>query len=249
MTLTETREARALAKAAKPDAQEIERLLITGDLAKLSPDQRSAYYLSLCQLAGLNPLTQPFEYLTLNNKLVLYAKKACTDQLRAIHKVSVVDMDQVECDGVYSVTVKVQNGDGRTDMDVGVVKIASLTGDNRANAMMKAATKAKRRATLSICGLGMLDEAEIETIPAAALQKPESSAQLKKNGAWESFRDRVQGFVEAGDAAGLEAWWASPAVCEKIAAWPQQWRDSAEEEYERATETVAHALADAESKR
>ena len=33
-----------------------------------------------------------------------------------------------------------------------------------ANAIMKAETKAKRRVTLSICGLGMLDETELETI-------------------------------------------------------------------------------------
>jgi hypothetical protein len=33
---------------------------------------------------------------------------------------------------------------------------------------MKAETKAKRRVTLSICGLGLLDETEIETIPGAA---------------------------------------------------------------------------------
>src|SRR6202020_1247291 len=32
-------------------------------------------------------------------------------------------------------------------------------------AVMKAETKSKRRVTLSICGLGILDETEIETIP------------------------------------------------------------------------------------
>ena len=32
---------------------------------------------------------------------------------------------------------------------------------------MKSETKAKRRVTLSLCGLGMLDETEIETIPSA----------------------------------------------------------------------------------
>src|SRR5690606_24912460 len=36
-----------------------------------------------------------------------------------------------------------------------------------ANAYMKAETKAKRRVTLSICGLGWLDETETETIPDA----------------------------------------------------------------------------------
>jgi len=40
---------------------------------------------------------------------------------------------------------------------------------------MKAETKAKRRGTLSICGLGMLDESELETIaelPKAMKQAP-----------------------------------------------------------------------------
>ncbi len=32
---------------------------------------------------------------------------------------------------------------------------------------MKAETKSKRRVTLSLCGLGMLDESEVETIPGA----------------------------------------------------------------------------------
>lgn len=42
-----------------------------------------------------------------------------------------------------------------------------LTGDALANAIMKAETKAKRRVTLSICGLGMTDESEIGSIPGA----------------------------------------------------------------------------------
>jgi hypothetical protein len=35
---------------------------------------------------------------------------------------------------------------------------------------MKAITKSKRRVTLSICGLGMLDESEIETIPQSQIE-------------------------------------------------------------------------------
>jgi hypothetical protein len=50
---------------------------------------------------------------------------------------------------------------------MGTVPIRGLTGDNLANAMLKALTKAKRRLTLSLCGLGMLDELEVETIPNA----------------------------------------------------------------------------------
>jgi hypothetical protein len=56
---------------------------------------------------------------------------------------------------------------GRQDESIGAVNIAGLKGENRANAMMKAETKAKRRVTLSICGLGLLDETEVETVGAS----------------------------------------------------------------------------------
>ena len=64
----------------------------------------------------------------------------------------------------------------------------SLKGDFRANMKMKAVTKAKRRATLSICGLGWLDETEIEDIPAGSKRAaaPESEALPKP-----SFDDEI----------------------------------------------------------
>ncbi len=147
----------------------MESVLIKGDLAKLTPGERSAYYMEVCRSIGLNPLTQPFQYIVLNGKMVLYATRACTDQLRSIHKVSVVELTESERDGVYVVTAKVTNAEGRTDMAKGAVTLANLKGDALANAFMKAETKAKRRATLSLCGLGFLDETEIETIPTAVL--------------------------------------------------------------------------------
>jgi hypothetical protein len=56
---------------------------------------------------------------------------------------------------------------GRRDEDVGAVNVANLKGEALANALMKATTKAKRRATLSICGLSFLDESEIEAVKGA----------------------------------------------------------------------------------
>lgn len=148
-------------------AQTLESVLINGDLSKLSAEQRVSYYMKVCESVGLNPLTRPFDYLTLNGKVVLYAKRDATDQLRAVHGVSVEEMTESDKEGVYIVTAKVKNAEGRTDIAKGAVNIANLKGDNLANAIMKAETKAKRRATLSICGLGLLDETEVETIPDA----------------------------------------------------------------------------------
>lgn len=142
-----------------------EQVLIRGDLSALGEAERVKYYADVCNSVGLNPLTKPFEYIQLNGKLRLYALKDCTDQLRAIHGVSVTDMTESERDGVFIVTVKVQDKTGRTDIAKGAVNIANLKGEVLANALMKAETKAKRRATLSICGLGLLDETEVDDIP------------------------------------------------------------------------------------
>src|SRR5690606_18256643 len=68
---------------------------------------------------------------------------------------------------VYVVTAKAKLPDGREDESTGAVSIANLSGDSLANAYLKAETKAKRRVTLSVCGLGMLDESEVETIKEA----------------------------------------------------------------------------------
>ncbi len=145
----------------------MEQVLVKGDLAKLTAEQRSQYYMSVCKTVGLNPLTKPFEYITLNGKLTLYALRACTDQLRQLHGISTEVVDRVESDGLLIVHVRVKDRDGRQDEDYGAVAFNNLKGDAAANAIMKCVTKAKRRATLSLCGLGWLDESEIETIPGA----------------------------------------------------------------------------------
>jgi hypothetical protein len=70
------------------------------------------------------------------------------------------------------VTARASTPDGRTDEEIGVVSLNDnagkpLTGEGLANAMMRGVTKAKRRVTLSICGLGWLDETEVGSVPGA----------------------------------------------------------------------------------
>jgi len=148
------------------DDSALEQVLIGGDLSKLSPAQRVQYYKRTCESLGLNPLTRPFDYITLNNKLTLYAKKDATDQLRSIKGVSIDDVDLQDIGDTFVVKVKGHDTTGRSDVEIGVVRKSDMQG-NVANAQMKAVTKAKRRLTLSLCGLGWLDETEVETIPDA----------------------------------------------------------------------------------
>lgn len=151
----------------KQEFEIIEQVVMQGDLSKLNAPQRLSYYRKVCESLGLNPFTKPFEYIQLNGKLTLYAKKDATEQIRKIHGISIEGLDDKIVDDIYIVTAKAKSKDGRIDQAKGAVTIGHLKGDAKANAIMKAETKAKRRVTLSMAGLGWIDETEIETIPHA----------------------------------------------------------------------------------
>lgn len=183
-------------------AHAYELAIVQGDLAKLTSEERLEYYSKLCESLGLNPLSRPFDYLKLNDKLVLYAKKDATDQLRSLNKVSIIKLERGIVGDLYVVTATARTPDGREDSDMGAASIVGLKGDALVNAMLKAVTKAKRRVTLSICGLGMLDETEIETIPTARAYT-EPSRDITADAPPELPTDDRKALVDAGKRAGL----------------------------------------------
>lgn len=141
----------------------LEKVLIKGDLSGLDPDQRVSYVNSLCKCLKISPLFQPFDFIMFDGKVQIYAKKSCTDQLRNNRKISVkVISREYHPDGISTVIVQVREPSGREDEAIGAVDIKGLTGKHKCNAIMRSETKAKRRATLSICGLGVLEELEVE---------------------------------------------------------------------------------------
>jgi hypothetical protein len=147
----------------------VERVAIIGDLALLHPADRVRYYARLCESLGLNPLTRPFEFISLNNKLTLYPRRDTTDQLRVKRGVSIDKVERLHDaeNALAIVTTWGSTRDGRTDQAQGLVSLAGLKGEALANAWMKAETKSKRRLTLSLVGLGMLDETEVFDTPGA----------------------------------------------------------------------------------
>lgn len=161
------------ALATKDDIQYavFESLTLKGDISALDAKQKAIYLEKLCTSLGLNPLTQPFVPLKLSGKEVLYASRGATDQLASINRITreIIKTERIE--DVYVATCRASMPDGRFDISTGAVTIGGLKGDGLANALMKAETKAKRRATLSLCGLGFLDESEIETIPANRVER------------------------------------------------------------------------------
>lgn len=162
------------------DRKTLLALITNGDCSKLSDEQKIAYYVSRCEIAGLDPRSNPLQYINLGGKLVLYALKAATDQLASNRKISVEVRNQETSNGVRTVTVRASTADGRYVDEIGCIPIGEkLGGDNLANALMKAVTKAKRRAIISFCGLGLLDETEIESLtPAERKERKEEEKRL-----------------------------------------------------------------------
>lgn len=202
----------ALQKPTDP-ASIIEQVITKGDLAELSPEQKVSYYNSVCQSLGLNALTKPFDFLQIEDKktgikkVVLYARKDCTEQLRKKDGISIFQLDQKIEDGCLIVTAHARTAEGREDVDDGVVFIKGLMGDSVANARMRAVTKAKRRVTLSICGLGFLDESEIETIPGAQrIAPPEEDAIMTEQ----------EALTLSYKASGLDQWKCSRATAMEV---------------------------------
>ena len=140
----------------------INSLILTGDMSKLTPGQQTQYYGAVCKSLNLNPLTQPFAIIVLQGKKTLYALKGCAQQLSSNNKISTEILSQKNEDGLYVVNSRAKMPDGRFTDEIGVVYIKGIQGDDLANKMMKAVTKAKRRAVLALCGLGMPDESEVE---------------------------------------------------------------------------------------
>lgn len=208
----------------EPDAA-AERALMVGDLSQLSSEMRAQYYARVCESLGLNPYTRPFEYLTINGKLVLYARRDATDQLRRIHDISTEVVSREQLGELYVVRVRATMPTGRVDEAIGAVNVKGLQGEALANAIMKCETKGKRRATLSIVGLGWLDESEVSGLAKAPRVRVEASPALPEaprrgpDPVWKQH----DALLAACQKAGVEAQPAPPSSsAEELRAWIEQ---------------------------
>lgn len=162
------------------DNEVIASLVLNGDLSKLTQPQKLHYYKGYCDRLGLDPLTQPFKILKLNGREILYCDRSGAQQLNKLHNVSHEIKTRESAQDLYIVTCRASLPDGRYTDSIGAVNVKNLIGDNLANAMMKGETKAKRRATLDLLGLGILDETETVTIPGAqTIPTPYDCEELK----------------------------------------------------------------------
>jgi hypothetical protein len=175
-------EAGALATEADREhaAGALAHILGSGDLGKLTNEQRVGHYLDVCQSLGLNPRTRPFDWIefydpqTKAKKLQLYPNRSCAEQLRRQHQISVRVMRREPVgsgtdDAMFVVEVEGTTPNGRKGTAIKYVPLTGqsqgggtyrLKGNQLANAYMKAETGALRRLTFSMVGMASPPDVE-----------------------------------------------------------------------------------------
>lgn len=223
-----------------------EKALLKGDLSRLDSQERKAFYQSVCESIGLNPLTKPLEYIRLNGDLTLYANKTAAAQLRQNLGISITQLDKETVGDLFVVTAYAETPRGRVDTDEGGVDISRSSGEALANARMKAITKAKRRVTLSICGLGFLDATEVDDIPDGAKQAvnvDETTGEMRprKPDSW--YDEAIEWLVGLG-----EPWDSVFEHADRIPGKDHPLKDWPDERFEEAKRKVqANAIEDTSS--
>lgn len=244
----------------------VEAALVYGDTSKLSAEQKTSYLKSVSDSLGLNWLTQPLGFIrTDDGREVPYVKKDATEQLRSIRRLSLAIVSRERVGDVYVVTARATSPDGRSDESTGAVwlkkyktewdnqakkskrvyekgapVIEDLPGDALANALMKAETKAKRRVTLSICGLGWLDESEVETISGAAVVDLSHPAPLAYGGIHPAITENSLAAIH--DTFGTENPWLHCIASERSPSRGKALFELPETAWQKIFENPAKAL-------
>ena len=132
------------------------------DTSQLRPEHRGALLNELARALRLNPLTKPVIFLKTGQGESIYVTRQGADQIAArlrLNRETVAGPEVRDILGVkvFFCQVKVTAPDGRFE-----TATATLPATDPLMGLMKVETKAKRRATLSIAGLGMLSEEDAE---------------------------------------------------------------------------------------
>jgi hypothetical protein len=147
----------------------IARVILNRDLRSLTEVERVQYNLALCRSLGLNPLTNPIDYLINEGKMTPYINSIGVAQLRAIHGISTkITNRTTDSQHMHYVSAIATDANGRNEEATAIVALIDkygkpLLGQRRADKMMTAETKAKRRATLALVGIPWADGGNIRS--------------------------------------------------------------------------------------
>ena len=147
----------------------IERAILAGNLQSLTEIERLQYNFALCRSLGLNPLTRPIDYIVQDGKMSPYINATGIAQIRAIHGIATKIIDrQTDKTHLHYVTAIATDSKGRSEESTAIISLCDrygkvLLGQKRANKMMSAETKAKRRVTLALVGIPWADGGKVQS--------------------------------------------------------------------------------------
>lgn len=156
-----------VSRLTQDDLIAIDYAIMRKDYSKLSLDQKHWIVHKRCLALGVNIIHSPFVWGDMKGKVALIPTKNLFEQLRANRgiNIEILDSKLVLEKGIYFVKVRATEiSSGRFDEDIGVTGVGILEGEALGNAMMTAITKSKNRVTGSICGVGGVDETEVESV-------------------------------------------------------------------------------------
>lgn len=149
----------------------VQQYIIKQDISALSKPMQVAFYVAECKRLRVDPASHPIDLLKdKEGRLKPYYNSECATQMENDRNVSCTPVNQGfltdEDDRFYFAEVKATGPDGRSKTRKGIISVKGLKGQEKANAMMKAETKANRRATLALLGMSTADEGDGQVISA-----------------------------------------------------------------------------------
>lgn len=135
-----------------------ERLVIGGDLSALKPPERLEYYRWKASVLGIDWRLAPFDYISTKGKLALYLNAAGCELLRRKLGITITDVQWRIVDSIIEARVTGKAGDGRSDVEVGLVNARGVSPTDLPDQIAKAITKSKNRLTKSLAGFASEDE-------------------------------------------------------------------------------------------
>ncbi|NJO65950.1 MAG: hypothetical protein HC836_50130 [Richelia sp. RM2_1_2] len=167
-----------------------------GDVSHLTAVERKILYIEMCRAYNLDPLSFPLDYIESDGKLKIYLNSVGAAQLRDRFSISTRIKSREFLEDMWIVVVEARR-DNRTEEATGAASVMNKFGKTsptaKVNALKKAETQAKRRATLSICGFGWDDEESGRVIKAQTYDPPQDilSTPLPSNDfeIWKSWKN------------------------------------------------------------
>ena len=149
------------------DATIFEEVSMLGIFNSLTKPQRVGYIRLMCYRLGIKSEFQPFFWMTdkKTGNITLGRRKSCYEMLGQLKDISVSMLkEELPGDGTYGVWARATTPNGRFVDNCGWISLEGKLALDLQNAKMAAFTKASNRAVGALCGLGMLDETEVNGI-------------------------------------------------------------------------------------